>query len=579
MTQRNYIAAAIANVITRTGSATPEGEAQVTLGTTGLYRLDAFQSGPLSEDTYYAIGGSLRQNEGYRDSGFPADKGGQVRANIVHDFDNGSIKVSGQYTNDHNIFYLSIPTADPNDPARSLDRYLDYFTGTLDTDQLRAVNIRYRDGAGQTQVQTGDLANGRHIRFGNIGVDYEGDLGEWHVSAKAGYTQGKNHFDALYSTSNPVDANAFASRYLDAAQGAFGAGVTGLGYALAGTGGQTTYDPYADSGLVVSAQYRSIVSKFYSGQGDLSVTRPFDTSIGRHDVKLGAYGALYGASTFAAYQNYLLQVAGNPNVLDLAAYGAGGSVQGYVTNNGALQEAASLNGGNYDGQVVALYASDSWDLTDRLRIDMGLRHEWYSYDGYYRVTQVADLGDATTLADDATRAFTGAIVTSSPKVRATNWTVGVNYDLTDNFGVYGRASQLEVPANASVTTNASGSLASTKARLFEAGIKAGFGRSYLYVTGFYTKFDPLNASFTAFYPTTGRSDQTVSFVGTAENKGIEADGALHVAGPFSVSGSLTVQDPKYLDFANTAGADATAMPCARRTRCGGIWNVRACRCS
>ncbi|WP_424108327.1 hypothetical protein, partial [Pseudomonas viridiflava] len=46
-------AAAIANVITRTGTDTPHGEAKLTVGTTGLYRLDAYQSGPLGHDTYY----------------------------------------------------------------------------------------------------------------------------------------------------------------------------------------------------------------------------------------------------------------------------------------------------------------------------------------------------------------------------------------------------------------------------------------------------------------------------------------------------------------------------------------------
>ena len=84
---------AIINAITVTGSDTPRGKAQVTLGDTGLYRLDAYQAGPLGENTYYAIGGFLRQHDGYRDNGFPNDKGGQIRANIKHDLDNGSLKI------------------------------------------------------------------------------------------------------------------------------------------------------------------------------------------------------------------------------------------------------------------------------------------------------------------------------------------------------------------------------------------------------------------------------------------------------------------------------------------------------
>jgi outer membrane receptor protein involved in Fe transport len=548
-------AAAVANVITRTGSDTPEGAAQVTAGTSGLYRLDAYQSGPLGKDTYYAVGGFLRQNDGYRDAGFPSDRGGQIRANLKHDFDNGFVKVSGQYTNDRNIFYLSLPTADPRDPSISLNPYLNSLTGTLDTPALRAANIAYRDGNGVAQSNTYDLANGRHMRFGNLQVDYEGDFGEWHVSAKAGYTQGRSTFDALYTTSNPQDADTFAAGYLSAAQTAFG-NVASLGYAIAGTNGATVYDPNSESGLVLSAQYRHTDAKFYSGQGDFSVTRKFDTSFGTHDVRVGVYGASWGSTIFGVYQNYLLQVANQPQVLDLVAYGSDGSVRGYVTDNGALTDAASLIGGKYEARMLAVYGTDSWDVTDRLRIDIGLRHEWYDYSGYSRTTAAYDLGDATTLADNATRGFTGAIVNSTFKPKATNWTVGANYDLTDNFGLYARASQLEVPANGSVVGSAGASYTASKAKLHEAGVKAVFGRSYLYLTGFYTKFDPLNASFATYNPVTGRSDQPITFLGSAEDKGVEADGLLRIAGPFSIAGAVTVQDPKYINFTSTTGASA-----------------------
>jgi iron complex outermembrane recepter protein len=551
-------AAAIVNVITRSGEQAPHGEAQVTLGTTGLYRLEGYQSGPLGKRTTFAVGGFYRYNDGYRDNGFPSDKGGQIRANILRTLDNGTLKISGQYTNDHNLFYLSIPTADPRDPSVSLDKYIDYFTGTLNTPALRAATIKYRDGAGALQSRTGDLANGRHMQFGNVALDYEGDFDAWHVSAKAGYTDGRNDFDALYSTSNPADGATFASSYLSKAQAAFGSGVTRMGYALAGTSGATAYDPATASGLVVQAQYRSISADFYSGQGDLSVTRKIETGLGTHDIRIGSYAALWGVNSFAVYQNYLMEVRSQPRLLDLVAYGADGSVKGYVTDRGSLNDAASLNAGGFDAKVIALYGADSWDVTERLRIDAGIRHEWYRYDGFGQLTTAANLGDATTLADDATRAFTGAVGTSKLNVQATNWTLGANYDFSRHLGLYARASRLEIPATASVTTTyPTPSLAPTKARLYEAGIKAAFGRSYLYVTGFYTKFDPLNASFTAFNPQTGRSDQTVNFVGTAQNKGVEADGQIQLGGPFSLAGSLTVQDPKYLNFSSNTGADGS----------------------
>jgi len=552
-------AAAIANNITVTGGSEPRGKAQITVGDTGLYRLDAMQSGPIGERTYFAVGGFLRQHDGYRDSGFPSDKGGQIRANLKHDLDNGFVKLSVQYTNDHNLFYLPIPVADPRNPSVSLDPYIDYHHGTLNSPSLRNVNIKYRDGAGVTQSLNRDLADGRHMRFFNAGLQYEGDFDGWLVSAKGGFTKGKSSFDAFYSTTNPADANSFAASYLTAARTAFGTGVARLGYAFAGTNGATAYDPNATSGLIMSGQYRAVESDFYSGQADVSVTRKFETGLGSHDVRVGAYGSVYGTTQLIAYQDMLIEVRSKPRTIDLVAYSATGTVLGSVTQNGVLRYTTTLNQGEGDAKMVAIYANDSWDVTDGLRIDGGIRKEWYDYDGYALVSTSANLGDATTLADNATRAFTGQIISNTLKPSATNWTAGINYDVNGNLGAYGRVSNLEVPPQLGVTTSTAPTIIKTKARQYELGVKASYGPAYLYITGFYTKFDPFNASFIAFNPVTGRNDQSVPFIGEAVAKGVEIDGRIAPTRWFELAGSVTWADPQYRNLENSAGADPSAV--------------------
>lgn len=542
---------AIINAITVTGDETPRGKAQVTLGDTGLYRLDAYQAGKLAKDTYYAVGGFLRYHDGYRDNGFPNDKGGQIRANIKHVTDNGFIKLNLNYVNDHNVFYLPIPTSNPL-TGESLDKYIDYFEGTMNSPSLRNVNLRYRDGNGQVQSRNSDLSDGRHMQMVNFGAHYEGDFDGWLVTAAAGYTQGKLDFTAFYSTTNPADADTYASGFLARATSAFGA-VDHFGYTLAGT--DTVYDPYAASGLVMQGQYRDIHSKFYSGQANLSVARKFETGIGSHDVKLGLYGSLYGESSRTLYQNYLIEVAGQPRTLDLVAYDAAGNELGRVTDNGVVNYAATLNRGDADAKMFALYANDTWEIVPGLRIDAGIRHERYSYKGWAALTEQVDLGDGTTLADDTTRAFTGVIVNQKLKPNVTNWTIGANYDFTGNFGVYGRASHLETPPNVQTVMSINPTIITTKADQFEAGLKLAMGRSYLYVTGFYTNFDPLNASFLAYDPTTGRNDVNVPFIGEAQVKGVEFDGAWSVTPWFTLNGALTVSDPKYKNFQSATGAD------------------------
>lgn len=546
--------AAILNQITVTGSDTSRGKAQVTLGDTGLYRLDAMQSGPLGKNTYYAIGGFIRQHDGYRDNGFPNDKGGQLRANLKHDFDNGSIKFSVNYVNDHNVFYLPIPVADPTDPSQSLDQYIDYFTGTLNTPELRNVGLKYRDGTGQIVSRNSDLSDGRHMQMINFGLQYEGDFNGWLVSAKGSYTQGKLDFAALYSTTNPVDADTYAASFLSKAQTAFGSDVASMDYVFAGT--STAYDPYSQSGLVMQAQYRDIHSKFYSAQGDLSVARTFKTGFGEHDLKLGFYAASYGESRDVIYQNYLMQVAGQPALLDLVAYSATGEVLGSVTDNGVLNYTTTLAKGDSDATMFGLYGNDTWTIAQGLRIDAGMRYEQYTYTGWAAATEQVNLGDATTLADDTTRGYTGDIITRRLTPDSLNWTAGVNYDFSNSVGLYGRASHLEQPYSvSSAMSESTPTTITTKVNQFEVGLKLRSGSSFLYVTGFYSKFDPLNSSFLAYNPATGRNDQTVPFVGQAQIKGVEFDGHIKANSWFSLTGALTVADPKYTNFTNADGAD------------------------
>jgi iron complex outermembrane recepter protein len=555
-------AAAVANNISRTGSDVSQGEFQTTYGTTGLYRLDAFQSGPLGGNNYYAVGGFIRRDDGARDNGFPTDQGGEIRANFKHVLDNGSVLVSGTYHDDHNVFYLPIPVADPRNPNVSLNPYIDYFTGTLNSSAFRDVNIKYDDGAGVLQSLHRDLANGRHLQFGNVGLQYEQDVDGWQVSVKTGLTKGQVDFDALYSTTNPVDANSFAAGYLAAAQAAFGTSanpVTRLGYAMAGTNGTQVYDPYTASGLVMSAQYRAVGSQFYSGQADISASRKFETSFGTHDIKTGFYGSAYGETLNLIFQDYLMQVHSQPRTLDLVAYAGNGSVLGYVTDKGVLRYATTLVNGDTDATVFAAYADDTWEIMPDLRLDGGVRYERDAFNGYSLLTGTKNLGDPTTLADDATSAYTGATQGSTIHTNVFDWTVGLNYDFNRHFGTYVRASVADIPPSATVATQVNPSIVKSKTDQYEVGFKSSFGASYLYLTGFYLKFNPLDASFAAFNPQTGRNDQTLSFVGNASVKGVEADGALKIIPGFTLAASLTYQDPRYASLVNDAGADPGAV--------------------
>ncbi len=552
-------ASTIINNITVTGSAQSRGQAQLTLGDIGLYRVDAFQSGAINEDTFYAIGGFLRYAEGYRKNGFPNDRGGQIRANLKHDFENGWVKVSAQYLNDINVFYLPIPVADPRNASDSLDPYIDYFTGTMNSPAFRSVNIRYLDQNGAVRSEDRDLGDGRNIHFGNVALQYQGEFAGTTIDFNASLTRGTTGFDALYSTTNPVAGTTFANGQLAAAIGAFGPNVSRLGYALAGTSGASVYTPTTDSGLIMQGQYRANDTDFYSVNTEISATRTFETGLGVHVVKVGANVALWGQEAFGVWQNYLMQVKSQPKTLDLIAYSSSGAILGYVTDNGAIQDAVSLFKASLDARMGAIYVNNTWSITDQLTVDAGVRTETYEYTGHQMVTASRPL-PGSAIAVRSARGFTGATLPLDLQSSATNWTIGVNYDFNDNFGVYGRASNLKAPPllTAFVTTSPLAPPPSTRARQYELGVKATFSQGYLYATGFYTEFDPLNASFLSFNPVTGAS-ATIPFIGTAESQGVEIDGLWRPVPMFSLAGTLTLDDPQYRNFASVTGASAAAI--------------------
>ena len=166
-------AAAIVNSTAATGTDQTRGKVQVSVGTTGLKRLDACQDGKIDDCTFYAIGGFIRKDGGHRDNGFLNDRGGQIRANLKRVTDAGAWKLSANVLDGHNVFYLPLRVADPRNPGVFPDPYIDCFKEAMHSPSLRNVRQKYLDGANVLQSGQRDLAKGRHLRFGNVGLQYD----------------------------------------------------------------------------------------------------------------------------------------------------------------------------------------------------------------------------------------------------------------------------------------------------------------------------------------------------------------------------------------------------------------------
>ncbi len=272
----------------------------------------------------------------------------------------------------------------------------------------------------------------------------------------------------------------------------------------------------------------------------------------------GGYAAAYGNEYGQRYQDYLFELATPPRTLDLIAYSDTNQVLGSVTDKGVLRYSTTVTAGESDVTMWAAFANDTWQVTDNLRIDAGIRHERYTFKGFGIGQTTVNLGDPTTLADDATRAYTGVATNRRFTVNVTPWTVGANFDISSSLGVYARVAEaFRVPSE--FTVYAGGAIVTPKARQYEAGLKIALPGVSAYLTGFYTKFDPFNASFLAFNPATGQNNQSLTFIGSAVTKGVEADINVRPVSWLSLAGTVTVSDPTISDLVNELGASAAAV--------------------
>ncbi len=546
-------AAAIINFVTRKGGDTPEGAVRTTVGDTGMYRLDGYWSGPIAEDTYLAAGGFVRRNDGYRDVGFPADEGGQFRMNLTRRFDQGQVTLSFKHLDDKNAFYMPVPLYDPRDTSVSLNGLIDRNEGSLSNAELRHARIVASDAQGQPYGETRDLSDGRHMKFNNIGVAFDRSFDNgWSLSDKFVINRLDMTFDALYSSNAPQDAQAYANNRFAAAASAF-PGVATLGYVYADDG--TPFNAAASDGLVIQGQYRAMNVRADSVANDLRLSRSFDWGSDRHDITLGLYSAYYMREYDSRYQSYLLETRSNPRLLDLLAYDAGGNVVGGVTRDGVVIYGADRSRGTAYTTLLAPYVADTWQITDKLRLEGGVRYERYRYRAWNADRTQGTLGMADTLADDNARLLTGTRTPTELDVGVTNWTAGFNYDVSDMIGLYGRVSRAHRAPSEGADA---GNVNIPQAEQYELGAKLNFRTLDVFATAFYTKYDPYNVGTSAVDPLTGEA-VSKDYRGSVVNPGVELALAWNPASWLRLDASVTYNDTEISDLTEVNRDGAVAV--------------------
>ena len=499
------------NVVPRTGGSTFEGATKFSITDYGGLRGDAWVSGPIDDDTGFMIGGYYGRSHGVRNPRFNAEKGGQISANLTHDFgDSGTLMIYGRYLNDHGQWLLPIPIVQNGEDISAFPGF-SAGKGTLMGRDTRITT--------NNQGKTVDLSDGRGAKVGQVGLNFEYELtNSLKVRERMSYLWGNANTIGLVPQGAPMTAAEYAST--------LGSSIASLTYA---NGGGTV----SSSQQVMHAGVWSVKKEIDSFVNDLAL----EWEAGRNKLTGGFYYADYITKDRWELGNGLLLTA-EPNARRLNMTLANGDI---VTRDGFAQGATYNVNASYSGKDYAFYLVDELQITDKLRLDGGIRWQRHEVAGRMENnTFGVDLdGNASTLYDNSTAVLNGTHTYIDYDHSAWSWTAGANYDITDNIGVFARYSVgRSFPQFDNLRENLT---ITSRVDTYEGGVKVSTPLLNLYATLFHNKFDGLATTQLI-------NDLPVSSIGGAKATGVELEGAIRPLPGLSLGFGGTYLKAEYEDY-------------------------------
>jgi len=484
------------NFILRQGSEETEGVAKFTTSDYNLRRFDGYVSGELTDQFYYMIGGYVTSSPGLRDSGFNSDEGNQFTVNLTKDLDNGTINMFHRQTDDHGTWYLPVALNVPGIDNSSNQ------IGSMN----RQRGIKFANDQGDPNFPspsegTLDLGEGRgwdgSMTGGSVVIDV---ADSWTLTDRFGYTAGDADTLGLVPNGGAVMVgDLLADPNADPSAVVVGP-ITGRvsGRAIAASEYIQQYGAW---------EVRKDIENF---SNDLSLAKTWD----RGKVTVGLYTANTSTDEFWSLGNQKYEVVQE----------GGEVVNGIECNDDPDIDSCGWNydiDASGDATTTAFYGATTFDVNDRLTIDVGLRLE------NHEVEYSLDEG----LVGQSNFAV-------STDESATSWTAAVNYLFTDTMSGFARInSGSKMPYFDDYRDNrgafAGGNDLVQDIDQFELGYKWVTDDVSLYATLFSTDVDP-----TFFVALAGQT----ATIQTQESMGIELDAIWQTDLGFSMSLNATIQD-------------------------------------
>ncbi|HEX7060713.1 MAG TPA: TonB-dependent receptor [Woeseiaceae bacterium] len=488
-----------------------QGSVKAALSDFGSRELDVLWGAPLNGSWSLGMSGWIRRSDGVRDPGYPADRGGRFRFELERTGTASRLGIYGTYLDDRSLFVVPIPLrGSPSNPVAVDGTPAGEYS--LHSADIRAAGLPA--SAAEVGLADADLADGIHPELSTFGVRFDryGAAG-WLLASHTRYTQGDVSFDGIFTGEAPVTGAEFAAAHGVAPE---------FRYLASG-------EPFDADFLVQNHGHWAVAKAYRALQNDTRLTLP----AGDHELTFGLYAADYSMADRWSLGNLLLTDVGDqPQRLSLAG----------ATDPAGFTRYSFLNlRADYEGRAAALFASDEWNVGDRLRIDLGARYDrqWLDAAISEGMTPVDLDGDPATPWDVAALAG-DALDVSRADADYLSGSAGFNYDVSDEHAVFGHLTRSAKLPHFDDLRN--GVRREDRVTNAEVGYKASLDRLAVFVTAYATEFD--SVPFTDILA----DGRTVVRHADTRTFGIEVEGVYEPVDSVTVEFSATLQDPEYRHF-------------------------------
>jgi outer membrane receptor protein involved in Fe transport len=528
----------VVNIISKTGQNELEGVAKVTTSDYRLFRYDSNFSGAIIKDKlFFNVGGFYRVDQGIRVTDFNANNGGQIKANFNYLFEKGAATVYLKYLNDKNTLFNAVPLVYNNGSLQAFTGFNANF-GTFSTSSLNNLSIPQSNG-----VFEADLTNGSHPKSFAAGSTFKiNPIKELKIENSFKFTRNKLTLNGIFA---PHDFGGVLSQADFASQ----EGVSNSRFSFV-SNNQTLNSNIP----LLEVDYRYVDREMSNFANKLK----FDFEIDRYSLLSGGYYfSTWESEQFTDVSSLLVTATDRSQLVNLRNNSNG---DGY-TSGGISSISFEKSYAQTNNTIHALFGDFESELTDHLKLDLGIRFDLHDYRGVADNGTPQDLGIANNSTDDETRALLGNFVGWEYDFTELSYSAGLNYMFDTDKAAFIHFSR--------------GFRAPTEETLYYYAVDKGSGLgtnglrgirpiSLIQIEGGY-KYSTPNLAFAAnlFYLNMGNiiyqpGTTATQQYGNIVNTGLELE-AAYKFDKFKAVFNGTVQNPRYSNF-NFINTGTTVNP-------------------